>query len=136
MYAAGQPHPLKGPSAQVLALVADQPETFVTSAEVLQELLYRYLAQHRWTYGRVVFHEFAILMRGRVESIDAADVEQAAWLAAQHPRLSARDLIHLAIMARVGADWIVSADRGFDTVPRVERLDPADVHAWRQRVET
>ena len=59
MYAAGRPHPLKEPSAAVLEFIALQPERFFTSAEVLQELMYRYLSLRRWAQGREIFLRFA-----------------------------------------------------------------------------
>ena len=43
-YAAGRPHPLKEPCQQIVALAARHPRAFVTDAEVLQELLHRYVA--------------------------------------------------------------------------------------------
>ena len=135
MYAAGQPHPRKRPCAEVLALVAAQPQAFFTDAEVLQELLHRYLALHVWPQGRSVFQRFATLMRQRVEPVYEVDVESAAALADQHSGLSARDLLHVAVMLRVGATQLVSTDHGFDNLPRIMRLDPANLAAWRQQVQ-
>jgi hypothetical protein len=134
VYAAGRPHPLKEPCAQILMLVAERPQAFVSDAEVLQELLHRYLALHLWPQGREVFQWFAALMRERVEPVYAADVEQASTLADQYPELGARDLLHAAVMNRLGVRRILSADAGFDRLPELERLDPADVGAWRDRI--
>ena len=128
--AAGRPHGLKQPSAQVLMLAAEHPAAFVTDAEVLQELLHRYLALRLWPQGKEVFHRFADLMRERVEPVHAADVEQAARLADQYPELGGRDLLHAAIMHRLGVRRLVSADAGFDRLSGLERLDPMDVEEW------
>ena len=54
IYAAGREHPLKAPCVRVLELAAERPYDFVTDAEVLQELLHRYLAQRLWPAGRAV----------------------------------------------------------------------------------
>jgi predicted nucleic acid-binding protein len=132
IYAAGGPHTYKEPCLQVLWLAAERPEDFLTDAEVLQELLHRYLALHRWDQGRGVFNEFAHLMRGRVEALLLGDVEAAAGLAEQHPVLSARDLIHIAVMARLRITHVVSADRGLDQVPGITRLDPSEIATWRE----
>jgi predicted nucleic acid-binding protein len=70
-----------------------------------------------------------------VEAIQAADVEAAATLADEHSELDARDLLHAAVMARLGSTQIVSADKGFDRIPQIERLDPAHVGVWRGMVE-
>ena len=134
IYAAGRPHRLKEPSAQVLLLAAQRPAAFVTDAEVLQELLHRYLALRLWSQGREVFRHFADLMRERVEPVHAADVEQAARLADEHPELGARDLLHGAVMRRLGIRRLVSADAGFDRLPGLERLDPMDVEKWREKL--
>lgn len=135
IYATGRPHPLREPCLRVLELVAQQPDAFLTDAEVLQELLHRYLALRMWPEpGRPALDSFADLTRERVEPVYAVDVEEAADLAIGHPRLSARDLVHLAVMKRLGVTQIVTADAGFDRVPDVERLDPARVAEWRGSV--
>ena len=134
IYAAGSPHPLKDPCSKVILLVADNPHAFFTDAEVLQELLHRYLGSHRWPEGRDVFQDFAQLIRERIEPIYAADVESAAELADGHARLSARDLLHVAVMNRLGLSRIVSTDSGFDELSGIERLDPAQVDAWQQTI--
>jgi predicted nucleic acid-binding protein len=135
IYAAGHPHPLRQPCGEVLELIAERPRAFFTSAEVLQELLHRYLSLRAWPRARGIFRRFALLMRDRVEPIYSGDVEQAASLADQNHGLSSRDLVHVAVMARVGADRIVSADRGFDRLPTLTRLDPAELVDWRARVQ-
>jgi uncharacterized protein len=137
IYAAGRPHSLKGPCARILRLAAERPRTFFTDAEVLQELLHRYLALRLWPQGREVLERFSTIMRGRVEPVYAADVEAAAMLAERHlsSGLSARDLLHAAVVMRVGATGIVSADRDFGKFSAIELLEPKDFDAWRPRLE-
>lgn len=135
MYAGGRPHPLRVPCVRILFLAAVQPQAFLTDAEVLQEvlqeLLHRYLAIREWRpRGREIFTEFSQLMRGRVETVRAADVERAAMLADSYPELAARDLLHGAVMQRLGVRQIISADAGFDRIAEVERLDPAALPSW------
>lgn len=134
VYATGRPHALKDPCQQVLALVAARPEAFFTDAEVLQELLHRYSALHIWPQGKPVFYGFATLMRDRVEPIHAVDVEEAAALVDRQPGLSARDLLHFAVMRRLGANQIISADRDFERVSELQRLDPGNLVAWRGQI--
>jgi predicted nucleic acid-binding protein len=50
-------------------------------------------------------------------------------LVARYPRLSARDLIHVATCISEGIDTIVSPDRGFDEVHEIRRLDPTKIVA-------
>lgn len=136
IYAAGRPYPLKEPCIQVLMLAAEHPQAFVTDAEVLQELLHRYLALRLWPQGREVLRRFSELMEERIEPVQAADVQQAATLADAHQGLEGRDLLHAAVMGRLGARRIISADTAFDRLPDLERLDPAQVASWRHSVLT
>ena len=134
IYAAGRAHPLKGSCAQLLTLAAEYPYAFVTDAEVLQELLHRYLALRLWPQGREVLRGFSILMQDRVETVQAIDVEYAAGLADDYEELGGRDLLHAAVMQRLGVHRIISADKGFDRLHQVERLDPAHLANWRDSV--
>ena len=130
IYAAGGDHPLKEPCARILRSVAEDPQPFVTDSEVLQELLHRYLALGRWELGREVLRAFAEAMDGRVEPVLAEDVLSASRLADRHPDVSARDLVHAAVMQRMGTGRIISADTDFDRMEGVERLDPGQSGEW------
>ncbi len=61
-------------------------------------------------------------------------VEQAALLADELPELGARDLLHAAIMRRLGFQRVISADAGLDRLTEVERLDPMEIEAWRDGI--
>ena len=130
MYAIGRPHPLKAPSLQVLALAVKSDVCF-TDAEVFQELLHRYLGQRMWQQVGMQVADLELLFEGKTEPIFWEDVVLAGKLPDSNPALTARDLLHLAVMRRVGARYIVTADRGFDGVDEIERLDPARVEEWR-----
>ncbi len=133
-YATGRPHPLREPCRHILTLVFQQPEAFITDAEVLQEMLHRYVAIRAWADGRDAFDSFADLVRGRVEPVYAGDVEDAASLAGLYASLSARDLIHVAVMRRLNVTRVVSADQGFDAVSELQRLDPSNLSEWQVHV--
>ena len=130
IYAAGREHVYKEPCARVLTMVAERPMSFVTDVEVLQELIHRYVASGRWFLGREVLQGFAEVMHDRIEPIYEEDIQLAANLADRHTGISARDLVHAAVMERLGANLIVSTDTDFDRIPGLKRLDPADVAAW------
>ncbi len=134
IYAAGGDHPLKDPCARILRSVADNPRPFVTDSEVFQELLHRYLAQGRWELGREVLRAFAEAMHGRVEPVHAKDVLIASGLADHQPNVSGRDLVHAAVMQRIGTGRIISADTDFDHLDHVERLDPARIGEWQPTI--
>lgn len=140
-YAAGRSHPLKEPCKEVLVLAARRPDAFFTNAEVLQELLHRYLALKRFQDGKRVVEDFAAVMEGSVEGVLAEDVLLACRLAGRYaagpgPGLAARDLLHAAVMLRDGSTRIVTADKDFDGLVEagIERLDPARIDDWRGTV--
>jgi predicted nucleic acid-binding protein len=117
----------------VLELAARSEGCF-TDAEVFQELLHRYLGQRRWQQVRMQVADLQALFEDRTEPIFWEDVALAGSLVDANPALTARDLLHLAVMRRVGARYIVTADHGFDGVTETERLDPARVEEWQGRV--
>ncbi len=132
IYAAEREHPYRAPCIGVLAAVTDNPEGFVTNAEVFQEIMHHYRSMDRWDGGQTVLESFAAMMRGRVASVTVDDVLAAGQLARTHHGLSTRDLLHLVVMHRVDVVRIVTADADFDRVPGIIRLDPADDREWKQ----
>jgi uncharacterized protein len=143
-YAAGRDHPLREPCKEVLRFAARHPHSFLTDAEVLQEMLHRYLSLRRWPGGKRVVLDFAALMAGSVEQVTAEDAVRACELADRYAmgsgaRLAARDLLHAAVILRAEASpaKIVTADGDFDELDAegIERLDPADVGTWRREIE-
>ena len=73
-------------------------------------------------------------VHGRVEPLHDLDVLAAAELAGANRSLQARDLIHLAVMARLGISSVISADRAFDRVDGIVRRDPLTLESWRSAV--
>ena len=136
IYAAGRDHPYKEPCARILRILADDPQSFVTDSEVLQEIMHRYLASGRWALGREVVRAFAEAMRGRVEPVHGEDVTLATELADRHPGVSARDLVHTAVMQRLRIGHIISADTDFDRLEGIDRLDPARIEEWQVGILT
>jgi uncharacterized protein len=54
--------------------------------------------------------------------VGRADVEDAKDTLLRYPALSARDALHVAIMARHNVTQLLSFDRGFDSYPGIKRL--------------
>ena len=130
IHAAGRGSPYKAPCARVLMLAAEHPQSFVTDAEVLQELVHRYVASGRWALGREVMHGFAEVMHDRIEPVYAADIHAGARFADRHPGISDANLLHAAVMQRMGTDRIISVDTDFDRLPGITRLDPLRMDEW------
>ena len=135
IYSGGRPHPLREPARAVLRFAAEAHGSFFTDAEVLQELLH-YLSVRAGDAGLDHVRDFAELMRGNTEPVLSSDVELATEFSGALAGLQSRDLLHLAVMRRLGVTRIVSADRAFDAIPGVERLDPLRFEEWRDSADS
>jgi predicted nucleic acid-binding protein len=133
MYSIGTDEPLRQASLRVLDL-ASGDRAFYTNAEVFQELLHRYLHVGKWAVVKPAVDAMFVVMEEQIIDVHAADVQNAGNLALGYRNLQARDLIHLAVMNRVGARHVVSADRAFDNISGIERLDPMRIDDWQTRL--
>lgn len=125
MYAAGAEHPLREPCRQALARAVDRSASLVVDAEVLQEILHRYFAIRRPDLARTVYRATVKLV-DEVLPVLESSTERALVLLEEHPGLSPRDAVHVATMEERGLTRILSTDRHFDLVERVERVEPGE----------
>jgi predicted nucleic acid-binding protein len=119
MYLVGADHPNKGTARTLLERAITDGEVLVTDAEVLQEILHRYVAIDR----RDAIEPATSALLGVVDevyAVERADVERARRIVLE-TRLSARDAIHVAIMRRRGIDRILTFDRAFDQAEGIAR---------------
>ena len=110
MYLVGAPHPNRERLADYLSHRPD--EDYVTSAEVYQEVMHRFVAID-W---RAAIEDAFRLLDTLVVSvfpIQRIDVGVAREIAILQPKLSARDCLHLAVMQANGVDRILTFDDGF-----------------------
>ena len=134
IYAAGGDHPCKEPCARIIRNIADSPVQYISNAEVLQELMHHYLRTNRWIAGKEILRRFETVLRGRIEPVYPDDVLDASQLADQVTQVSSRDLVHAAVMGRVGANLVISTDVDFDRIPGVRRLDPMRFNEWEPQL--
>jgi uncharacterized protein len=120
MYLVGADHPNKDRAKLVVERSVIDNESLVTSAEVLQEILHRYVAINRRDAIEPAFDAILGLV-DVVYSIDTTDMRRARRLLAS-PALQARDAIHVAVMQRHDIGQILSFDSAFDQVPGIERI--------------
>lgn len=126
MYLVGDDHPHKLDAQRVIGRLAREQRRLATSSEVFQEILHRFGSIGRGGDVELAFET----LRGLVDevfAVEEADVFAAKDVLYGHPRLSARDALHVAVMRRHEISEIVSFDRGFDAVAWVRRLpQPVD----------
>jgi uncharacterized protein len=123
MYLVGAAHPNKDLARQLLERAIVDGERLVTDAEMLQEILRRYVAIGRRDAIGPAFD--AILgVVDAVLPVELSDVQRARSLLGT-PTLQARDAIHVAITQRHGIDRILTFDRAFDQVPGLTRISAA-----------
>ena len=121
MYLVGAAHPHKTDSQRLLERLVTERRRLVTDAEVLQEILHRYVAINRRDAIQPAFDALLGII-DQVLDVNLAAVERARAIVLGRPRLSVRDALHLAIMEKHGIEQILSFDAGFDGFPGVTRL--------------
>jgi hypothetical protein len=121
MYLVGEPHPHKADAQRLLERCIGERQRLVTDAEVLLEILNRYVAIDRRDAIQPAFD--AILgVVDEVFPVEAPVVERAKSIVLGSRKLSARDALHLSVMERRRVGRILSFDTGFDGLPGIERL--------------
>ena len=123
MYLAGRDVRLRDGCRRALQSAAEQRTTLVTSAEVLQEILHRYAALKRPAHARAVYGA-ATDICAEILPMTERHTARALDLVLRHPDLPARDALHVATMEQRGVERILSADRHFDRLDTIARVDP------------
>jgi predicted nucleic acid-binding protein len=123
MYASGGEHPHRTPSVAFLNRIAEREVRAAIDAEVLQEILYRYISLGRWAEGRKVFDNARILFSD-VLPVTAGVMDVARRLADEYPGFGARDAVHAAAVEVYQLSGICSFDRHFDRIHGLRRVEP------------
>ena len=121
MYLVGAPHPHKIDAQRMLEKLLSERVRLVTDAEVLQEILHRYVAIDRRDAIQPAFDALLGIV-DEVLSVDLAATERAKTIVLGSQRLSARDALHLAVMEQHTVHQILSFDTGFDGYPGITCL--------------
>lgn len=127
MYAVGGEHPYRLPCQKVMAAVADNTLNAAIDTEIVQEILHRYGALRRHVEAVAVAEDLLSLV-DLVYPVTLRDIRGALDLFATYSvqGVQARDAIHAAVMQNNGIRIIISADRHFDLIQGIERIDPRD----------
>lgn len=126
MYAVGVEHAFKAPCIAILESIAQGELKAVTDVEVLQELLHRYTALGQRERAVEVCRLFLQVVPD-VLTVTSEIIRRALELHHQFSQLQARDSLHTAVMLEYQITHIISADRHFDGIPGIVRVDPSQV---------
>ena len=121
MYLVGTPGPHKTDAQRLLEKLVSERQRLVTDAEVLHEILHRYVAINRRHDIQPAFDALLNTI-DEVLPVDRAVVERTKQIVLGYHRLSVRDAVHLAVMEQHGIDRILTFDSGFDGFPGITRL--------------
>jgi len=128
VYAVGSEHPLKAPCRGILDR-AGRGE-LIGQASVMVPLEFAHQRARRTGDRREAFalaQEIGALCR--LLDVTADDLERAIELGGRHDGLDATDALYAATALNREIGTILSSDRGFDGVPGLNRVDPADASA-------
>jgi uncharacterized protein len=122
-------------------LIAER-ERLLTDAEVLREILHRYVTIDRRDAIQPAF-DLLLGVVDEVLTVDRRAVERAKQIVLGYQQqLSARDAIHLSVVEQSGIRQILSFDSGLDGFPCIARLylkhsgrpwPPTNVKWWKNR---
>jgi len=121
MYLIGAAHPHKSDAQRLLEKLVSDRQRLVTDAEVLQEILHRYVAIARRDAIQPAFDALLGIV-DQVLPVDRAVAERAKQIVLGRRHVSARDAVHLAVMEQHGIEQILTFGSGFDDFPGIRRL--------------
>ena len=121
MYLVGADHPHKVDARHLIESAVTAGERLVTSCEVLQEILDRYVAIDRRDAIQPAFDALLGVV-DEVLTVERRHTERAKNIVLGSRRVSARDALHVALMELRGISRIMSFDTGFDAIPGITRL--------------
>src|SRR5262249_49930304 len=122
MYVAGREHPLRDPARRFLGRVRAGEIEACTSTEILQEILFRYVALKRTDLAHQVYDLF-VLLCPFVFPVTLADTDKAKQLVCEGRGIGVRDAIHAAVMLNNDVREIATFDTGFDAIVGIRRLE-------------
>ncbi|MEO8098964.1 MAG: type II toxin-antitoxin system VapC family toxin [Acidobacteriota bacterium] len=121
MYVAGGDHPNQELAVRFMQRVRAREVDACSSSEVLQEILWRYVAIGKLKLARSVYDLF-VDMCPVVLPVTLADTDKARDLLCGGADISARDAVHAAVMLNHDIEWIATFDADFDRIHGIRRM--------------
>jgi predicted nucleic acid-binding protein len=127
VYARGVPHPYRDACRSLLAEVEAGRLEANVDTEVLQEVMYVYWYRKRLERGLDYLGRLLILFPTPLP-VSGETIAAARDILAAYRQLEPRDAIHAAVVLNHGLEAIISADRAFDAITEIKRLDPLELY--------
>ena len=128
VYAAGADHRYRDPCRAILERATAGALTGEASVELVQEFAHVRLRRGSERQAALELAG-AVAQLCRLHAFEPADLPLMMTLLARHAELSARDAVHAATALNRGVTAILTADRHFDVIDGLERVDPLDTAA-------
>ena len=125
IYSGVRDSPYREPCLEIMAAITHGDVEGRTSTAALEEVWHLELSDRVSELNGLAARAYAIL--GPLLPVTDEAFRRALGLDA--PALGANDRLHVATCLTHGIDLVVSADKGFDSVPEVRRIDPLDGQA-------
>jgi predicted nucleic acid-binding protein len=132
VYSGVRESPYREPCLEIMAAITRGEVEGRTSTAVLEEVWHIELSGRVRELDGLTARAYAIL--GPLLPVTDEAFRRALGLEA--PALGANDRVHVATCLTHGIDLVLSADRGFDSVAEVRRVDPLDGPARTALLET
>jgi predicted nucleic acid-binding protein len=126
LYAASRAQRYKAPAVEILRAVASGAMDAVTSAAVIEDIMYRFSGLSRPEEGLDIADQFLRVIP-TVFELTASDLARAFTLLRAEPRLPFRVALHGAIMKNHGVAAVITTETAFELLPECSRVD---ISAW------
>ena len=123
MYLGGSDALYREACRRALLAATEQGAMLITSTEVLQEILHYHAARRRPDDARTVYQAVTDIC-DEILPVTENQTARSLELLVRHPGLPARAALHVATMEACGVERLLSADRHFDQIDSVTRVDP------------
>ncbi|MGI8728172.1 MAG: type II toxin-antitoxin system VapC family toxin [Solirubrobacterales bacterium] len=124
LYAIGGPHPLREPCRRAVEGIVRRKVAAEISVEVVQEVAH---VRNRGRGDGTARAREILAWKLRLHGFGPSDLEPALGLVDEHPGLPTRDAIHAATALNRGVKEILSADKDFDRLEGLARIDPSEI---------
>lgn len=126
IYATGRDHPLREPCRNILRRWAAADLALLTGRPVVDEVAQRVLGRPDRAAAldairHMIGSQIALL------DVDSAAQSRALEIITADPSIRWADALHAAVALSAGVTRILTADRDFDRIPGITRVDPAEL---------